>query len=242
MRRVFPVLLGTLLAVTGCSGNNSEPGALSRFYASVRARFSSGQKELQRSFDAKKNAHSWRMTTILHAHPGRAMETVIEVACPDHERIVTSLGGTKYESIRVGTDAWIQDGKGGWTHQTITPEAYPCGANPGAPAPWAMMNEGRDMATVIATMAEKTNAQVTRGDLLKISDGQCQQWVANFSHPGGGGRGMSYSVCVGTGDGLPRQVAMGSGGFLTTYSDWNSPMQINPPATAAQSTSATPTH
>jgi len=28
---------------------------------------------------------------------------------------------------------------------------------------------------------------------------------------------------------------MGSGGLVTTYSDWNKPMQIEPPAVAPQS-------
>ncbi|MGE5204842.1 MAG: hypothetical protein ACM3PW_04450, partial [Chlamydiota bacterium] len=85
------LLLGTLLVANACS-SGSQPGPLARAYASLRNRFSSGQSELQKAFDAKKGAHSWRTVTLLRAHPGRAMETTIEVSCPDREHIVTSLG------------------------------------------------------------------------------------------------------------------------------------------------------
>jgi hypothetical protein len=41
---------------------------------------------------------------------------------------------------------------------------------------------------------------------------------------------------------LPRQVVMGNGGLITTYSDWNKPMQIEPPAASSQSSQASPAH
>jgi hypothetical protein len=222
------LLLGTLLTANACS-SGSEPGPLARAYASLRSRFSSGQSELQKAFDAKKGAHSWRTVTLLRAHPGRAMETTIEVSCPDREHIVTTLGDARYESIRVGSQVWTRSSNGDWKAQPESADAYPCGSNPGAPAPWAMMNEGRDPATVIAAMAAKMNAQVARGDVAKAGDASCQQWVVTFQHPGGGGRGVNYTVCIGINDHLPRQVVMGSGGLVTTYSDWNKPMQIEPP-------------
>src|SRR5437868_2162637 len=192
MHRCFStVSLGALLAMlmlsAGCS-SGSEPGPFSRAYNSLRSRFSSGQSELQKALDAKKAAHSWRTVTLLRAHPGRAMETTVEVSCPDREHIVTKLGDTRYESIRVGNQAWIRGNDGEWKEQPAVPDAYPCGSNPGAPAPWAMMNEGRDPATVIAAMAAKMNAQVGRGELAKVGDAPCQQWVVTFQHPGSSGR------------------------------------------------------
>src|SRR5574337_1844902 len=100
-------LLTALLITTSCS-SGSEPGPLARAYASLRSRFSSGQSELQKALDAKKAAHSWRTVTLLRAHPGRALETTIEVSCPDREHIVTSLGATHYETIRVGRQSWTR--------------------------------------------------------------------------------------------------------------------------------------
>jgi len=235
------VLLAALLLTTGCS-SDSQPGMLSRAYSSLRSRFSSGQSELQKALDAKKAAHSWRTVTLLRTHPGRALETTIDVSCPDREHLVTTLGDARYESFRIGKQEWIRGNDSDWKTQAVAPESYPCGANPGAPAPWAMMNEGRDPATVLATMAAKMNAQVGRGDLAKVGDSSCQQWVVSFQHPGGSGRGLNYTVCIDGGDHLPRQVVMGNGGLITTYSDWNKPMQIEPPAASSQSTQASPAH
>lgn len=244
-RRSSCAFLSTLLVallVTAACSSSSEPGPLGRAYASLRNRFSSGQSELQQAFDAKKAAHSWRTLTLLKMHPGRALETTIEVSCPDREHIVTTLGDAHYEAIRVGNQAWIRGNEGGWKAQPEAADAYPCGSNPGAPAPWAMMNEGRDPVSVISTMANKMNAQVGRGELAKVGDTSCQRWVVSFQHPGSTGRGLNYTVCIGIGDHLPREVVMGSGGLVTTYSDWNKPIQIDPPAVSAQSSEASPAH
>ena len=244
-RRSSYVFLGALLAallITASCSSGTEPGPLARAYASLRSRFSSGQGELQKALDAKKAAHSWRTVTLLRAHPGRALQTTIEVSCPDREHIVTSLGEAHYESIRVGNQAWTRSNNGPWTAQPEQPEAYPCGGNPGAPAPWAMMNEGRDPATVLATMAGKMNAQVARGNVVKVGESSCQQWVVSFQHPGSG-PGVNYTVCIDPGSHLPQQVVMGSGGLVTTYSDWDKPMQIDPPpSTTVQAGKAAPGH
>jgi hypothetical protein len=230
-------LFTAILILTACS-SSSQPGPLGRAYASLRNRFSSGQSELQKTFDAKKAARSWRSVTMLRMHPGRALETTIEVSCPDREHITTTLGDIRYESIRVGNQAWIRSNDGEWKEQPITSDAYPCGSNPGAPAPWAMMNEGRDPVSVVATMAAKMNAQVGRGDVANLGDASCQRWLVSFQHPGSSSRGLNYTICIGTSDYLPREVVMGSGGLATTYSDWNKPMQIDAPAASAQSTKA----
>ncbi|HJT01873.1 MAG TPA: hypothetical protein VJ756_22455 [Terriglobales bacterium] len=234
-------LFTAILILTACS-SSSQPGPLGRAYASLRNRFSSGQSELQKTFDAKKAARSWRSVTMLRMHPGRALETTIEVSCPDREHITTTLGDIRYESIRVGNQAWIRSNDGEWKEQPITSDAYPCGSNPGAPAPWAMMNEGRDPVSVVATMAAKMNAQVGRGDVANLGDASCQRWLVSFQHPGSGSRGLNYTICIGTSDYLPREVVMGSGGLATTYSDWNKPMQIDAPAASAQSTKASSAH
>lgn len=240
-RRSFYVfmaaLLAALLITTACSSGS---GPFARAYASLRSRFSSGQSELQKALDAKKAAHSWRTVTLLRAHPGRALETTIEVSCPDREHIVTSLGDAHYESIRVGNQAWTRSNDGAWTAQPEQADAYPCGGNAGAPAPWAMMNEGRDPATVIATMAAKMSAQVARGNLLKVGDSNCQEWIVRFQHPGSG-QGVNYTVCIDPGSHLPQQVVMGSGGLITTYSDWNKPVHIDaPPSSTVQADKASP--
>jgi hypothetical protein len=48
---------------------------------------------------------------------------------------------------------------------------------------------------------------------------------------------MNYTLCIDSAH-LPHQVVMGSGGLITTYSDWNKPIQIDPPSPSAQSSKA----
>jgi len=69
----------------------SQPAYASRLLAGLRVRFTTGKSEMQRALEAKKEARSFRMTTLLHLHPGRPLETVVEVSCPDRERFTPRL-------------------------------------------------------------------------------------------------------------------------------------------------------
>jgi hypothetical protein len=40
---------------------------------------------------------------------------------------------------------------------------------------------------------------------------------------------MHYTVCIDPKTHLPLRIMMGSGSVVTTYSDWNAPIQIDPP-------------
>jgi hypothetical protein len=235
-----------LLLLSGCSQGGGEPGTLLKLYAHAKAKLSNGRTEIRRSLDAKKTAHSYRMKIALTMHPGSALTTDVEVSCPDRERIVTQVGDTKMETVRIGAEGYIKQNDRQWVKQAITPDAYPCGASPGAPSPWAMMNEGRDMSTILAGMAGNDKAPITvnPGALVQVGGDRCQQWILSFEHPGGklpsGGRGMVYTLCLGSSDHLPRQLVMGSGGMVVTYSDWNKPIEIAAPADARLAAAAPP--
>ena len=240
--KISSVLLALVIA-SGCSQSNTgNPGTLSRWYAGMQARLTNGKTESQRSLEAKKAAKSWRMKTSLSLHPGAALETEVFVSCPDRERIVTRMGDRTFQTVRIGKDAFIQGSDGQWSRAEVPKDAYPCGESAGAPPPFAMMNEGRDMATVIATMANNPKSPITvrPGSLVLVEGTSCQQWVVSFAHPGtqANAKGMSYTVCLGSSDRLPRQLVMGSGGMITTYYDWNQPVQIEAPAAAATTTAS----
>ncbi len=249
MKNVNHVLVGFLLVLMlGCSSGKG-PSSWSRFWAAVRVRLTSGKAELQKALDAKKNVKSFRMRIDLTMHPGSALVTEIEVACPDRERITSSIGEKSFQSVRVGADGYIQTKDGQWVKQTVTPASYPCGTNPGDPSPWAMINEGRDMAVVIANMAGSGKSPITIAPAsLSQAEGEvCQPWVISFDHPGGqssahGARGMTYTLCLDTHDHLPRKLLLGNGGMTVIYSDWNKPMQIEVPAEAKMSTEVAKAH
>lgn len=211
----------------------TDPGYSARLVAGWKARMTSGRTEMQRALEAKKNVKSFRMKTLLKMHPGQPLETVVEVSCPDRERFTTTIGDQTFHAVRIGNKAYVEQKDGTWTTQDTQPSGWsPCGANPGEPAPWAIMNEGRDQSVVLATMADHIEA--TRGAYLGTSDGNCQQWILEVKIPGGaahghGGTGLRYTVCMDNDRHLPLSVTMGSGGMVTLYSDWNKPIQIDAP-------------
>lgn len=220
------------------AGNGASlPGYSARLVAGLKARMTNGKAEIQRSAEAKKEVKSFRMKTVLRMHPGQALETLVEVSCPDRERFTTTIGEKSFHAIRIGNKAYVEQKEGGWSVQDTQPSGWsPCGGDPGEPAPWAIMNEGRDLSVVLAKMAD--NVEAKRGLFVGTADGNCQEWVLDVKIPGGanshgggghGATGLRYTLCMDQDRHLPLMISMGSGGMVTQYSDWNKPIQIDAP-------------
>ncbi|HET9839267.1 MAG TPA: hypothetical protein VFR84_13620 [Candidatus Angelobacter sp.] len=221
------------VAPTPMGGVSVSPaGYVTRVVAGVKAHFTSGQTEMQRAFAAKREVKSYRMTTLLSLHPGQPLKTVIEVSCPDRERFTTTIGERSFHAVRIGGKAYTEQQDGTWLTQEIASNSWaPCGSNPGDPAPWAVMNEGRDPSVVLSKMAD--HAEFERGAFVTTPEGNCQQWTVRLTLPGGaehghGPGGLSYTICLDNKH-LPVAVSMGRGGMVTSYSDWNKEVQIDAP-------------
>jgi hypothetical protein len=73
--------------------------------------------------------------------------------------------------------------------------------------------------------------------VVKLDGETCQEWRVQFGHPDKNGAAqttpgstkMSYSICLDMKTHLPRQIVMGTGGLVTTYYDWNAPIEIQAP-------------
>lgn len=211
----------------------SDPGSAAKLVAGLKSKFTTGKAEIGRTLQAKKSATSFRMKTLLQMHPGYPLETVIEVSCPDRERFTTTIGDRAFHAVRIADKAYVEQQDGTWTVQQTPATGWsPCGENPGEPAPWAVMNEGRDLSTVLAKLS--ANAEITRGAFVSTRMGNCQQWMVTLQMPGGvshghGASGLHYTVCIDPSEHLPVAVSMGSGGMVTSYYDWNKPIQIDAP-------------
>jgi hypothetical protein len=211
----------------------SQPSAGERFISGLKAQFTSGKTEIERTLEAKKAAKSFRMKTTLRLHPGQPLETLVEVSCPDRERFTTTIGDRAFRAVRIGGKAYVEQEDGSWTVQDTAASGWsPCGDNPGEPAPWAVMNEGRDQSAVLAKLL--TVSQITRGALVTTNEGNCQQWIFSLQMPGGeqhghGASGLRYMACINPAQHLPIAVVMGGGGMVTSYYDWNKPIQIDAP-------------
>ncbi len=211
----------------------AQPGAMARLAGNMKARLTTGKTEIERTLAAKKTATSFRMKTVLRLHPGNPLETLVEVSCPDRERFTTTIGEKQFQAVRIGGKAYVEQLDGKWNVQDTPASGWsPCGDNPGEPAPWAVMNEGRDPSTVLAKLLG--NSEITRGAFVTTKAGDCQQWTLTLQMPGAGqhghgSNGLRYTVCIDPDKHLPIAVVMGSGGMVTSYYDWNQPIQIDPP-------------
>ena len=228
---------GLLFINAGCSSaNKGELSTWVRLNAALHARFTNGKMALKQASDAKAAAKSYKMRVEMRLHPGDPFITVEEVSCPDKQRMSASLGDrAMYEAVRVGSISYVKDEKERWVKSPIPPDVFPCGNNPGAPVPWAILNEGRDMSSALTQLATKARANVAVGKLIVVDGSPCQEWEVSFGHPGSnkpGGAGMGdmrYTICIDTQTHLPAQVVMGSGGIIMKYYDWNQPVNITAP-------------
>ena len=180
MKKTVLVLLA-LIALVGCSGSHpkttEEIGAWLRLKSALKARFTTGQSAIQEAGDAKAAAKTYKMRVEMRLHPGDPFVTLEEVSCPDRLRMSASLGDRPmYEAVRVANTSYVMD-QGKWVQSPIPPEVYPCGDKPGAPAPWAILNEGRDMSSALAQLVTKAKAQVSVGQLIVANGSPCQEWV-----------------------------------------------------------------
>ncbi|HYX53481.1 MAG TPA: hypothetical protein VE783_08510 [Candidatus Limnocylindrales bacterium] len=246
MKRIAIMIIGGLLiavlAIAFAGGKTAPaaalgpvklttPSASARFLASIQAHFSTGKGELQRAFGVKQQARSYRMKTITQLRRGEPMETIVEVVCPDRERFITTASGKEFHAVRIGSTGYLEREDGTWNVVTTPPSGWaPCGPDPGEPAPWAVVNEGRDPTAVLAKLE---GADISRGVLVSTPAGECQQWIIKLQMPGAvahahGSKGLEYTLCVDPKQHLPMAVAMG-GTIVTSYYDWNKPIQIDPP-------------
>lgn len=153
----------------------------------IQSYFADGRSELQKAFEAKKKASSFKSRTEVTAPHGRKLVTESVVSCPDKQAMKTTLDEVTYESVRIGETGYVQVAAGQpWRKMPIPADAIPCGANAGVPAPWAVMSEGTDVLTTLALMAE--GASFKRGPRVETEAGACQQWIMGFSHPGAEGK------------------------------------------------------
>ena len=233
-------LLLMALSMASCSSTKvmktEDLGAWAKLKAALSARLTTGQKALQQANDAKAAAKSYKMRVEMRLHPGDPFITMEEISCPDRQRLTASLGDRPmYEAFRIADTSFVKDNDQ-WVKSPVPPEVYPCGSNPGAPAPWALLNEGRDMSSALAQLAGKAHANISVGQLIVVNGAPCQEWEVAFGHPGSKQANnsspmgsMRYTICIDTETHLPTQVVMGTGGIIVKYYDWNQPVNITAP-------------
>jgi hypothetical protein len=168
-----------------------------------------GEADVKRMAEAWAAATSYRMT-LEGSQEGETFEMVYELVRPDRERTRISSEGQNIEFIRIGNDQYTNL-TGEWVKTAAEPGSAGVGVNP---------------AEIVQGFNESLAGgdRVTRGNILTVNGVQCQEWVISAVEADDSG-----TMCIGVQDNLPRRFQAADGSVTMTFTDWNSPIRIDPP-------------
>jgi hypothetical protein len=169
--------------------------------------------------DIKKMGTAWlaaksaRVKATL-TNEGQTIQITIEVSNPDKVHTKVDQGGQIFEYYRLANAGYAFE-KGVWT-KTTPDEGDPLG-----------ISSSKDIKDRDAQIADGT-LKTTEGSVVTVNGEQCKEWKLVGVKDGK----TDETWCVGVADNLPRQVKTTDGKNVATYSDWNTPIDITPPAAA----------
>ena len=196
----------------------------------------SGEKEFQKTLDAMKQVHSFREAytsnnsiqhnemlwevdcnhDVLHHH-----FHIVSKADPPSEMEMdeTTVAGRDYQHKADGTwlamQSWSTSGARGY-----------CGR----------LAQGEDSGLLpqIATMIKR--GVIQKGDKKTVNGVRCREWKVTLK---GGMQGLEHdTICIGLEDRLPYEMTVDWEGSRATFSDYNTPIQIDVPDASVQPASA----
>jgi hypothetical protein len=197
-----------------------------------------GEKEFQKTLAAMKHVHSFRSS--FSGSPGtQHNELQWEVDCDRnvlHEQ--THFVDTapnppvdlSLDEIRVADRTYRRASDGSWASAGV--------AYQGATAKWFSGNiaAGTDsnLLPPIATMIRR--GVIQKGDKKTVNGVSCREWLVTMKN---GTANLAHdAVCLGLDDHLPYELTVDWERSRSTFSDYNTPLQIDMPEAALQSTSA----
>ncbi len=199
----------------------------------------SAEKEFQKTLDAMKQVHSFRVAYT--ASPGtQRNEMLWEVDCTrdilhQQRHLVDTRTDPPQDfnqnQLFVAGREYDRQEDGSW--------ATPRFAG-GASAKWFCSNlsQGTDsnLLPQIATMIKRGILQ--KGDKKTVNGVRCREWLVTMK---GGFRGLEHdTVCLGLADHLPYEMTVDWEHSRSSFSDYNSAIQFDVPEAVLQSASASP--
>ena len=201
----------------------------------------SGEKEFQKTLDAMKQVHSFRVAYTA-TPPTQHMEMLWEVDCNrdilhHQEHFVQTSASTTNEmtqdNMYVAGRQYSRQSDGSWGQSRSGYQA--------ASAKWycGHLADGTDTNPFpqIATMIRRGIIQ--KGDKKTVNGVRCRQWLVAMK---GAPSGLEHdTVCLGLEDNLPYEVTVDWQHSRTDFSDYNAPIQFDLPEAAVQPASASST-
>jgi len=196
-----------------------------------------GEKEFQKTLDAMKQVHSFRMAFT--ATPGtQHNEMLWEIDCTHdilHYQMHvmdTSNGGTDMtrDEVHVAGQEFDRQSDGSWSKSR-----YSSGSGS---AKWYCGNlaQGSDtnLLPQIATMIKRGVLQ--KGDKKTVNGVRCREWLVTMK---GGTSGLEHdTVCLGVEDHLPYEMTVDWAASRSSFSDYNAAITFDVPEAGLQPASA----
>jgi len=197
------------------------------------------EKEFQKTLDAMKEVHTFRVATTASQAPTQQSDMLWEVDCQrdilhhtlhlvdssndpptdmNQEQIYVS--GIQYDRQRDGSWAHPQNAAGYQSTRGLC----------------STLSQGNDINLLpqIATMIRRGILQ--KGDTKTVNGVQCREWLVTMK----GGTGLEHDkICLGLNDHLPYEMSVDWQNSHTLISDYNAPLQFDVPETAVQPASNT---
>jgi len=198
----------------------------------------SGEKEFQKTLEAMKQVHSFRVA--VSASPGtQHNEMLWEVDCnrdllhyqwhftdSSHPETVIAR-----DEIHVANQEFDRESDGSWSkHQ------FAMGVR-SAKGFCGKLAQGADSYVLpqIATMIQRGVLQ--KGDKKTVNGVRCREWLVAMR---GAPSGLEHdTVCLGLQDHLPYELTVDWQASRSSFSDYNTPIQIDVPEAAPQAATAT---
>ena len=202
----------------------------------------SGEKEFQKTLDALKQVHSLRVS--YSANPGsQRNEMLWELDCSRnimHEQShltdtsLTPPVDMQRNSTQVGNQQYQRASDGTWSK--------PSYAYQGGSSNWFCTNlkQGTDTNVLppIATMIRR--GVIQKGDKKTVNGVRCREWLVTMKS---GPASLEHStVCLGLNDHLPYEMTVDWEHSRSTFSDYNTTLQIDVPEPAVQPASSSTTN
>ena len=197
----------------------------------------SGEKEFQKTLDAMKKVRSFR---VAFSSTNTIQDNVMlwEVDCNHdilhhHWHVVRKSDPPTeidYDQTYVSGKEYDRRSDGTWVASNV-----PTG--PGAGRAYCnQLDQGADSGILpeIATMIKR--GVIQKGDKKTVNGVRCREWKVTMK---GGVSGLEHdTICIGLEDRLPYERVVDWDGSRTTFSDYNTAIQIDVPDAAVQPASA----
>lgn len=195
----------------------------------------SGEKEFQKTLDAMRQVHSFRVSETASAGT-RHKQMLWEVDCPRglyhyqwHETDTAIAGmDMSRDEVHFATEEYYRSSDGSWSKPRYArehPAAWFCGA----------LAQGNDNTLMprIATMIQRAILQ--KGDKKTVNGVRCQQWLVTMK---GAPSGLEHdTVCIGLEDHLPYELTVDWLQLRASFSDYNAPITFDVPDAVVQQAS-----